>query len=133
MEPIATLTHVGDGKFDATTASGHTVRVEGGDKESGPGPMELVLVALGSCSAVTVVAFLDKMRQPYTSLDVAVSGERAESPPKVYTNIHIRYRVGGDVDPDRVERAIELTEAKYCSVYTMLDKTAEITHTIDFV
>ena len=133
MEPIATLTHVGDGKFDATTASGHTVRVEGGNKETGPGPMELVLVALGSCSAVTVVAFLDKMRQPYTSLDVEVSGERAEHAPKVYTNIHIRYRVGGDVDPDRVKRAIELTETKYCSVYTMLDKIAEMTHTIDFV
>ena len=66
MEPIATVTHVGDGRFDASTASGHTVRVEGGDKETGPGPMELVLVALGSCSAVTVVDFLEKMRQPFT-------------------------------------------------------------------
>ncbi len=133
MDSIATVTHIGDGKFDATTASGHTVRVEGGTKETGPGPMELVLVALGSCSAVTVVEFLNKMRQPFTSLEVQVSGERAETPPKVYTKIHARYLVGGECDQARVERAIELTEAKYCSVYTMLEKTADITHTIEFV
>ncbi len=133
MEIFATLTHVGDGKFDAATASGHTVRVEGGDKETGPSPMELVLVALGSCSAVTVVEFLNKMRQPFPLLEVRVSGERADCPPKVYTKIHMLYLVGGECDRDRVERAIELTETKYCSVYTMLDKTAEMTHTIDFI
>ena len=133
MEPIATVTHVGDGKFDAATASGHTVRVEGGDKETGPGPMELILVALGSCSAVTVVEFLQKMRQPFTSLEVQVTGERADKPPRVYTKIHARYLVGGDCDHARVARAIELTEQKYCSVYTMLEAAAEITHTIEFV
>ena len=133
MGPIATVTHVGDGKFDASTASGHTVRVEGGEKETGPGPMELVLVALGSCSAVTVVEFLNKMRQPFTSLEVEVSGERAEKPPRVWTKIHMRYLVGGDCDHPRVERAIELTETKYCSVYTMLEKTAAMSHTIEFV
>jgi putative redox protein len=133
LESITTLTHVGDGKFDATTASGHTVRAEGGAKETGPGPMELVLVALGGCSAVTVVEFLNKMRQPFTSLEVQVSGERADIPPKVYTKIHLRYVVGGECDQARVERAIELTETKYCSVYTMLEKTAEMSHTIDFV
>lgn len=133
MDTIATLTHVGNGRFDATTASGHSVRVEGGDKETGPGPMELVLVALGSCSAVTVVEFLNKMRQPFTSLEVEVTGERADTPPKVYTSIHLRYLVGGDVDHGRVERAIELTETKYCSVYTMLATTAEMSHTIVFV
>jgi putative redox protein len=133
MASSATVTHIADGKFDASTASGHTVRVEGGGKETGPGPMELVLVALGSCSAVTVVEFLQKMRQPFTSLEVQVSGERAEDPPKVYTKIHMRYLVGGDVDQGRVERAIELTETKYCSVYTMVEKTVEMSHTVDFI
>jgi putative redox protein len=133
MAPIATVTHVGDGKFDTSTASGHTVRVEGREKETGPGPMELVLVALGSCSAVTVVEFLNKMRQPFTSLEVEVSGERAEKPPTVSTEIHMRYLVGGDCDRARVERAIELTETKYCSVYTMLEKTAAMSHTVEFV
>ncbi len=66
METIATIAHVGGARFDGTTASGHTVRTDGGDHETGPGPMELVLVSLGSCSTVTVVEFLNKMRQPFT-------------------------------------------------------------------
>ncbi len=133
MDAVATVTHVGGSKFDAATGSGHTVRAEGGDKETGPSPMELVLVALGRCSAVTVVEFLEKMRQPFTSLEVRVSGERAEKPPRFYTKIHLEYFVGGDCDSGRVERAIELTEGKYCSVYTMLEKTAEMSHTINHI
>ena len=95
--------------------------------------MELVLVALGGCSAVTVVEFLEKMRQPFTSLEVRVSGERAEKPPRVYKRIHLEYFVGGDCDEGRVERAIELTETKYCSVYTMLEKTAKMSHNINHI
>ena len=131
--PNATVSYVAGTSFDATSGSGHTIRIDGGTKEEGPGPMELVLAALGSCSAVTVVEFLEKMRQPLTSLEVEVTGERAETAPKVYTEIHIRYLVGGDVDHGRVERAINLTESKYCSVYSMLDASVDISHTIEYV
>ena len=133
MKPIATVRHIEDAKFDATTASGHTTRLEGGAQETGGSPMEMVLAALGGCSTVTIVEFLNKMRQPFTSLEVELSGERADDPPRVYTRIHAHYRVGGDVNEDRVRRAIELTESKYCSVYTMLEKTAEMSHTVEFV
>ncbi len=133
MDVVATLTHVEGQKLDATTASGHTVRLDGGTKDTGGSPMELLLVALGGCSAVTVVEFLEKMRQPFTSFEVEVSGERADDPPRVYTRIHLHYRVGGDVDADRVARAVDLTESKYCSVHTMLEKTAEMSHTIELV
>ena len=133
METIATVTHVSDRKFDAVTASGHTVRLEGGAKETGPGPMEMVLAALGGCSTLTIVEFLEKMRQPVTSLEVELSAERAAEPPKVYAKVHAHYRVGGDVDQGRVERAISLTEEKYCSVHTMLAQAAEMTRTIEFV
>ena len=133
MNTIATVRHVDGARFDATTASGHTVRLEGGSQETGGSPMEMVLAALGGCSTVTIVEFLNKMRQPFTSLEVELSAERAEDPPRVYTKIHAHYRVGGDVNHDRVARAIELTEAKYCSVYTMLEKSAEMSHTIEFV
>lgn len=132
METIATIRHVVDSKFDATTASGHTVRLEGGAKETGPGPMEMVLAALGGCSTITIVEFLTKMRQPVTSLEVELSAERADDHPRVYTKIHAHYRVGGDVDEGRVARAIELTESKYCSVHTMLEGAAVMTHSIDF-
>jgi putative redox protein len=133
METIATIRHIEGEQFDATTASGHTVRLEGGAHETGASPMEMVLAALGGCSAVTVVEFVEKMRQRMTSLEVELSAERADTPPRVYTKIHLHYRVGGDVDHDRVAHAIALTENKYCSVYTMLEKTAEMSHTIEFV
>lgn len=133
METIATLTHVEGVKFDATSASGHTVRLEGGDKTTGASPMEMLLVALGGCSSVTIVGLLEKMRQPFESLEAELSAERAEDPPRVYTKIHVHYRVGGEVDEERVKRAIELTESKYCSVHTMLAKIAEISHTIELV
>lgn len=133
MDVVATVTHLEGQRLDATTASGHTVRLEGGAKETGGSPMEMLLVALGGCSAVTVVEFLEKMRQPFTSFEVEVSGERAENPPRVYTRIHMHYRVAGDVDEDRVRRAIDLTETKYCSVYTMLEKSAEMSHTVELV
>ena len=132
METIATVRHVGGPKFDATTASGHTVRLEGGEKETGGSPMEMVLAALGGCSTVTIVEFLEKMLQPFTSLEVEVSGERADKAPRVWTKIHSHYRVGGDVNQERVSHAINLTEEKYCSVYTMLEETAEMSHTIEF-
>ena len=133
MEPIATVRHVAGNKFDATTASGHTVRLEGGTKETGASPMEMVLAALGGCSTVTIVEFLEKMRQPFTSLEVQLSAERAEKPPRVYTKIHAHYRVGGGVNQDRCAHAINLTEQKYCSVHTMLAKTAEMSHTVEFI
>jgi putative redox protein len=133
MDVVATVTQVEGAKFDATTASGHTVRLEGGARETGGSPMEMLLAALGGCSAVTVVEFLEKMRQPFTSFEVEVSGERADDPPRVYTRIHAHYRVGGDVDESRVRRAVELTESKYCSVYTMLEKTADMSYTIELV
>ena len=133
MDVVATITHIDGQTLDATTASGHTVRLEGGARETGGSPMEMLLVALGGCSAVTVVEFLEKMRQPFTSFAVEVSGDRAENPPRVYTRIHMRYRVAGDVDEDRVRRAIDLTESKYCSVYTMLDASAEMSHTVELV
>lgn len=133
MEKFATVRHIEGSKFDATTSSGHTVRLEGGAKETGGSPMEMVLASLGGCSTVTIVEFLVKMRQPFTSLEVELSAERAEKPPRVYTKIHAHYRVGGDVNQDRVAHAIGLTEQKYCSVYTMLAKTAEMSHTIEFV
>ena len=132
MEKVATVRHVEGHKMDAITASGHTVRLEGGARETGGSPMEMVLAALGGCSIVTVAEFLTKMRQPFTSLEVDLSAERADSPPRVYTAIHAHYRVSGDVDEDRVMRAITMTEEKYCSVHTMLAASVDMSHTIEF-
>jgi putative redox protein len=89
--------------------------------------MELVLMALGACTATDVVTVLQKKRQKLQSLDVICSGERATQPPTVWTKLEIVYRLRGELDDAAVKHAIELSEEKYCSVAAMLKKTAKIT------
>lgn len=97
-------------------------------QETGPRPMELLLIGLCGCTAMDVVSILQKKRQPFTGLQVKASAERAEEHPKIYTQIHLEYVVKGKgVEPQAVERAIELSETKYCSAAAMLGKAARIT------
>jgi putative redox protein len=75
-----------------------------------------------------VLAILEKKRQAVSGLEVRAHGERAEDPPRIYTAIHVDYRVrGNDVQPKAVEDAIALSKGKYCSVSKMLENTARIT------
>jgi putative redox protein len=114
-------------KFLATSPSGRAIEVDS-DRESNraPGPMELVLMALGACTATDVVTVLKKKRQKLESLEVVCSGERAAEPPTVWTKLEILYRLRGELDDGAVKHAIELSEDKYCSVAAMLKKTATI-------
>lgn len=115
-------------KFAAKGPSGHTVVMDS-DRESnqGPGPMEMVLMALGACTATDIVIVLQKKRQKLDSLEVICSGERAAKPPTVWTKLEIVYRLRGVLDEKAVKHAIELSEEKYCSVAAMLKKTAKVT------
>lgn len=124
----ATVAWIGEEKFVATSPSGHAVTVDS-DRASNkaPGPMELVLMALGACTATDVVSILKKKRQKLESLEVICSGERAAEPPTVWVKIEILYRLRGKLDEAAVTRAIELSEQKYCSVSAMLQKTAALT------
>lgn len=92
-----------------------------------PGPMDLVLMALGACTATDVVSILKKKRQKLESLEVVCSGERASEAPKVWTKLEVLYRLRGTLDEAAVKHAIELSEKKYCSVSAMLQKTATLT------
>ncbi len=118
-------------QFVATSGTGHAIVVDGdpsvGGKNTGPRPMELILMGLAGCTAMDVVFILRRQRQPVQGLTVHVRGERAESHPKVYTRIHVEYTIYGDVDEKAAQRAIELSEEKYCSVSAMLKHTADIT------
>ncbi len=118
--------------FNAVSDSGHTVVVDG-DKTTGNSPMELVLIGLCGCTGYDVVSILQKKREPFTSLEVRAEAERAPNPPSVYTAIKLIYRVGGKVSRKAVEDAVRLSEEKYCSVSAMLEKTAKITTTIEYV
>ena len=119
---------IGGQKFVATSPSGHIVAVDS-DRESNkaPGPMELVIMALGACTATDVVSILQKKRQKLEALEVICSGERAKEPPTVWTKLEILYRLRGQLDDAAVKHAIQLSEDKYCSVAAMLKKTASLT------
>jgi putative redox protein len=117
----------GEQKFVATMPSGHTVPFDADrERNTAPGPMEMLLGALGACTATDVVIILGKKRQKLESLEVVVSGERAAEPPTVWTKLEIVYRLRGALDEKAVRDAIELSENKYCSVAAMLRKTAAI-------
>jgi putative redox protein len=119
--------------FVAESGSGHAVVVdgppEGGGRNLGVRPMEMVLLGMGACSAYDVVHILRKARQEVKTCHVELDAERADSPPQVFTRIHLRYVVSGtNLAEAQVQRAIQLSAEKYCSASIMLGKTATITH-----
>lgn len=119
-------------RFVAESDSKHGMVVDG-DKKTGNSPMELVLIALCGCTGYDVASILTKKREPFASLEVRATAERAAQPPMVYTRIHLIYKVGGKVSRKSVEDAVRLSKEKYCSVSAMLQKTAEITAEIELV
>ena len=121
----ASVKWLGEEKFVATSPSGHSITMDS-DRESNkaPGPMEMVLMALGACTATDMVIILEKKRQKLESLEVLCSGERAAEPPTVWTKLEVLFRLRGTLDEAAVVHAMSLTEEKYCSVAAMLKKTA---------
>lgn len=97
----------------------------------GPGvsPMQMLLLGLGGCTAIDIVDILQKQRQPLEDIRVEISGERGEEWPKPWSAIHIHYVItGAELDPHKVERAIDLSVNKYCGAHATLAGVAEITH-----
>ncbi|PYU31032.1 MAG: osmotically inducible protein OsmC [Acidobacteria bacterium] len=118
---------VGQEQFLALTPSGHAMPLDSDrGSNAAPGPMEMLLVALGACTATDVVGILAKKRQKLESLEVVVRGERAAEPPTVWVKLEIVYKLRGQLDEKAVRDAIELSENKYCSVAATLRKTAPI-------
>ncbi len=132
MPTQATVNWIDGLKFEAITQEGYEFTIDG-KREEGVGAMDLLLFSVAGCTAVDVVIILKKQRQPVEGVTVKVSGERATEHPKVFTKIHIHYTVKGDLDPKKVERAIQLSEEKFCSASAMLRKTAEITNSYEIV
>jgi putative redox protein len=120
-------------RYLAEATSRHAIVMDTATEKTANTPMELVLIALCGCTASDVVGILRKKREPFTSLEVSAEGERAESYPAVYTEIRLKYRVGGRVSRKAMEDAVRLSKEKYCSVSAMLAKTAKIKFEIDHV
>ncbi len=127
----ATLKRVQGTTFVAKASSNHWVVLDSAPEDDGSGaasgPMEMVLMALGGCSGIDVLLILKKMRAQVREFEIHLQAERADEPPRVFTKVHLEYVLRGEnLKPKDVERAIQLSMDKYCSVAGMVGKTAEI-------
>jgi len=119
--------------FEAKNETGNSVFLDASPAMGGSGhgvrPMELLLMGLGGCSGIDVISILNKQRQNIGTFKVTIDGERETgNDANVFKKIHIHFEVSGDVESEKLERAIELSLDKYCSVAKTLKETAEITH-----
>lgn len=122
MSVTATLKWTDGLQFVGRAGDGPAVVLDSHDGGSGASPMELVLLGLGGCTAMDVISILQKKRAHVTGFEINLSGERAEEHPKRYVGIHLEYVVyGKDIKPNDVERSIQLSEEKYCSVRASLN------------
>jgi putative redox protein len=124
--------------FVGESGSGHAVVMDGapdaGGRNMGLRPMEMLLLGLAGCSAFDVVLILKRGRENITDCVVEVDGDRADTDPKVFTNVRMHYRITGrNLDRNKVERAVKLSEEKYCSASAMFSKTAQMSHTIEII
>ena len=124
----ATIRYAGDDFFVATPPSGHSLTLDmNGERSSGASPLELLLVALGGCTAADVVSILRKKREIVTEYRVEVRGERREEYPKSFRRIEVRHILHGRSLSDKaVADAIQLSDEKYCGVSATVRPTAEI-------
>ncbi len=120
-------------RYIGTATSRHAVVLDTASEKTANSPMELVLIGLCGCTASDVISILRKKREPFTGLEVQAQGERASGYPAVYTEIKLTYRVRGQVSHKAMEDAVRLSKEKYCSVSAMLEKTAKITFTIEYL
>jgi putative redox protein len=120
-------------RYVGAATSRHSLVMDTATEKTANSPMELVLLGLCGCTASDVVGILRKKREPFTGLEVRAKAERADGYPAVYTAIHLTYVIAGKVSQKAMEDAVKLSKDKYCSVSAMLEKTAEITYTIEHV
>ncbi|MDH5449350.1 MAG: OsmC family protein [Candidatus Bathyarchaeota archaeon] len=118
-------------RFVATDSTGHSIvmdaSTESGGEGSGFSPMQLLLIALGGCTSMDVVHILQKQRQQVNGLEVSVTGHRVKDPPRIYHNIRVEYKImGTNIKENAIQRAIQLSEDRYCSVGAMLKTKAKV-------
>ncbi|MFY9745237.1 MAG: OsmC family protein [Acidobacteriaceae bacterium] len=119
--------------FDGKSESGHVVHFDAtAEHAKGLSPMEAVLTALCGCTSVDVVSILQKKREALEGLTVTAKAEQATEPPRVFTHIHLTYRIRGKVAQKAAEDAVALSKNKYCSVSKMLEKSAKIEYSIEY-
>lgn len=131
-----TIDHLKDEHMEAQNEQGGKIRLDGstniGGLEGGLSPMQLLLAGIGGCSAIDIIGILEKQRQDLEDLKVEVDGDRQKKDTYTeFTTIHLNFIFTGDLEEQKVERAINLSLDKYCSVSKTLEKTSDITHSYE--
>ena len=135
LDPKATIHFAGNDLFIGNTPSNHALALDTNhERASAPSPLELLLVALGSCTAVDVIGILQKKREDVKAYRVEVHGERRDNHPRSYSRMEVHHVVSGrNISAKAVAQAIELSETKYCSVAATLRPTAEIVSSFEII
>lgn len=130
-----TIKYAGDEFFIGTSASGHAQTIDTkSNRKAAASPLELLLLAVGSCTAIDVVSILEKKRQQVSDYQVEVTGTRRDEHPRSFTNINIHHIVyGRGVSAKAVADAVRLSEEKYCSVAANLKPAANITTSFEII
>ena len=118
-------------RVDVVTGTGFNLTfdtADAGDQRAGAGPTESVLAVLAGCTSMDVGPILRKKRQAAATYRVAVTGQKADEHPQLYTSITVEHQVTGEVEPEALRRAIELSATRYCPVSAMLSKAVRIEH-----
>jgi putative redox protein len=134
----AKLIYVKGMQFVGESSTGHAIVVDGdhesGGEDSGMRPSELLLLALGGCTAMDVISILKKKKQEVTSFEVIVRGDKAETHPKRFVNLTVEYVIKGKgISEEAVQRAVELSTEKYCSVKSTIESGMKVDHTFRIV
>ncbi|MBS0968111.1 OsmC family protein [Chimaeribacter arupi] len=120
--------------FMGESASGHQVLMDGNAGDKAPSPMEMVLMSVGGCSAIDVVSILQKGRNDVRDCEVRLTSARRDEAPRTFTEINLHFVVTGKgLTEKAVERAVNLSAEKYCSVSLMLGKAAAVTHSFEII
>ncbi|HSW62581.1 MAG TPA: OsmC family protein [Dissulfurispiraceae bacterium] len=138
MSVTARVKWTGGMQFVGESETGHAIVLDAapddGGADSGMRPMELLLIGVGSCSGMDIVSVLQKKRQKVTSLEVSVTGEKADTYPKRYTEINIEWIITGqDISEEAVKHAVDLSMEKYCSVKATLEHSAKVSFSYKIV
>src|SRR5437016_13556526 len=134
-QAMATIHYAGNDLFVGISPSGHALTLDTShDRASAPTPMELLLIALGSCTGVDVISILQKKREQVSDYRVEVRGERRDDHPRSYQRMEVRHILRGkNISEKSVAQAIELSESKYCSVAATLRPTVEIVSSYEII
>ncbi|MBS1952383.1 MAG: OsmC family protein [Bacteroidetes bacterium] len=133
------LNRVDDGcAMEAVNESGKKILLDGspsdGGHDRGMRPMQVLLAAMGACSAIDVISILRKQREELKDIKITVTGEREkDAVPSLYTEVHAHYKLFGNINEEKARKAISLSVGKYCSVAKTLEKNAKVTHSFEII